>query len=231
MPPQSEEPDEWISAVHDRLTKEHGPQQPQTGGSITQCLVGTVLSQHTSDVNSARAFAALEQSFDSWEDVAEAPVEQVRDAIRPGGLAETKAARIQRVLRTVRQREGRIDLSRLNSLADEEVNDYLCSLPGVGPKTAACVMAFAMGRHAFPVDTHVLRVARRLGWIAPKSSAEAAGRELTPRIPPAIRYSLHVALIDHGRRVCRSRRPRCSECLVLDLCDAGRPFVASGRAV
>lgn len=196
-----------------------------------QCLVGTVLSQHTSDVNSARAFAGLEHNFASWDDVAEAPVDRVRDAIRPGGLAETKAPRIQRILQTVRQREGRIDLSRLHSLEDQEVDDYLCSLPGVGPKTAACVMAFAMGRNAFPVDTHVLRVARRLGWISSKSSAEAAARALTPRMPSNIRYSLHVALIDHGRRVCRSRRPRCSQCAVLDLCDAGRPFVASGRAV
>jgi endonuclease III len=221
----------WIEAVHDCLTRTNGPQQAPPGGSITECLVGTVLSQHTSDVNSARAFAGLERSFASWEHVAEAPVERVKDAIRSGGLAETKAPRIQEILLTIREREGRIDLSRLTSLSDEEVNDYLCSLPGVGPKTAACVMAFAMGRHAFPVDTHVLRVARRLGWVSSKTSAEAAGRDLTPRIPPPIRYSLHVALIDHGRRVCRSRRPVCTQCPVLDLCDAGRPFVDSGRAV
>ncbi len=116
-------------------------------------------------------------------------------------------------------------------MSDEEVESYLVALPGVGLKTAACVLAFSMGRAAFAIDTHVHRISRRLGWISDKTSAERAHRELKPSVPPEIRYDLHVAFIEHGRKVCFALIPRCSECVLLYLCDAGPTFLASGTAI
>lgn len=181
-------------------------------------IVATVLSQHTSDVNSERAFAELKRRFPAWQQVADAPVDQVADAIRSGGMADQKARRIQQVLAAIDEREGRIDLGRLNDLDDEAVEAYLLALPGVGPKTAACVLTFAMGRAAFPVDTHVHRIAARLGWIPAAATADKAHQLLAPLIPPEIRYDLHVAMIAHGRNVCRAQRPRCDACVLSDLC-------------
>jgi endonuclease-3 len=180
-----------------------------------------VLSQHTSDVNSERAFARLKAAFPDWEQVLAAPAGQVADAIRCGGIADAKARRIQRILAAIREREGRIDLGRLHDLDDAAVEEYLTSLPGVGPKTAACVLVFSMGRAAFPIDTHVHRVAARLGWIPRGLTAEAAHRVLGPAVPPGIRYDLHLALITHGRTVCKARRPRCEACVLRDQCGYG----------
>lgn len=190
----------------------------------------TVLSQHTSDVNTARAFASLKERFPAWGDVAAAPGPAVADAIRPGGLAEQKAPRIQAILREIEAREGSIDLARLHRLDDEAVEEYLCSLPGVGPKTAACVLVFSMGRDAFPVDTHVHRVTKRLGWIAPNASAGAAHEVLKRSVPAERRYELHMQLIAHGRTVCKARVPLCSECVLFDLCEEGPRLLAAGEA-
>jgi endonuclease-3 len=190
----------------------------------------TVLSQATSDVNSGRAFALLKERFPRWDEVAHAPTDEVADAIRPGGIADVKARRIQEILDEVESREGGLDLHRLNDLPDEEVTGYLTSLPGVGPKTAACVLVFAMGRDAFPVDTHVHRIVKRLGWVDPKANAEATHRILEPHIPPELRYDLHVAMIRHGREVCVPRDPFCTRCVVLDFCEAGPRFIADGAA-
>ena len=184
-------------------------------------VVATVLSQHTSDVNSERAFARLKERFPTWEQVADAPAEHVAEAIRCGGIADQKARRIQQILTAIEEREGRIDLGRLHDLADAAAETYLESLPGVGPKTAACVLLFAMGRAAFPVDTHVHRVAIRLGWIPANTTADKAHRLLAPRVPPDIRYDLHIAMITHGRTFCRAQRPRCDVCVLRDLCAYG----------
>ena len=189
-----------------------------------------MLSQNTSDVNSSRAFASLKQRFRDWQQVLDAPVEEVADAIRAGGIANVKAARIQTILRELEAREGSLDLSRLEEMSDEEVEDYLRSLPGVGPKTAACVLLFSMGRAVFPVDTHVHRVLTRLGWVGPKTSAERTYAEINPRVPPEIRYDLHVAFIRHGRQTCKAAHPRCTECVLFDICDAGPRFLAAGLA-
>lgn len=201
-----------------RLRAEQGEFVPKPVLPIIDQIVGTVLSQHTSDVNSGRAFAELKRRYPSWEQVADAPVDQVADAIRSGGIADQKARRIQRLLEAIEEREGRIDLDRLNGLDDAAVEAYLLSLPGVGPKTAACVLTFSMGRAAFPVDTHVHRIATRLGWIPASTSADKAHQLLTALIPPEIRYDLHVAMISHGRNVCRAQRPRCADCVLADLC-------------
>lgn len=198
---------------------------------VVDQLVATILSQHTSDANSARAFEGLKRRFPSWEEAADAPVQEIADAIRSGGLADQKAPRIKQVLETIEDQEGRVDLKRLDDMDDQEVAEYLMALPGVGPKTAACVLVFSMGRDAFPIDTHVHRIVRRLGWVDDRATAEAAHRQLTPKIPPEIRYRLHVAMVSHGRRICRAQRPRCSECVVFDFCDAGPRFLANGEAV
>jgi endonuclease III len=218
-----------VVAVQRRLRANQGAFVPKPVLPIIDEIVATVLSQHTSDVNSERAFAQLKDRFPSWEEVADAPPGQVADAIRCGGIAEQKARRIQQILVAIEDREGRLDVDRLRDLDDATVEAYLRSLPGVGPKTAACVLTFAMGRPAFPVDTHVHRVAVRLGWIPANTTADKAHQLLTPRVPPGIRYDLHVALIAHGRAVCRAQRPRCEVCVVRDLCaygSAGEPAPA-----
>jgi endonuclease III len=207
-----------IAAVHGLLRASQGEFTPKPLQPVIDELVATVLSQHTSDTNSDRAFAQLKTRFASWEQVADAPVDEVADAIRCGGIANQKARRIQQILAAIEEREGRLDLGRLQDLDDAAVERYLRDLPGVGPKTAACVLAFAMGRPSFPVDTHVHRIARRLGWVPSASTADQAHQILAPRVPPEIRYDLHVAMITHGRTVCRAARPSCGDCVLHDLC-------------
>ena len=220
-----------IRAVQRRLRKAQGPFEEKPRLPILDELVVTVLSQHTSDINRDRAFTRLKERFPTWDQVLTAPVEEVADAIRPGGIAEVKSRRIQEILREIETRQGSLDLDHLTGLSDEQVESYLCSLPGVGPKTAACVLVFSMGRAAFPIDTHVHRIVKRLGWVADNASAERVHRELTPKVPPDIRYDLHVAFIEHGRKICKPRLPRCTDCVVLDLCETGPKFLAAGEAV
>ncbi|MBO0685645.1 MAG: endonuclease III [Candidatus Dormibacteraeota bacterium] len=217
MPPDERQ----IRRVLALLRSVQGPFVPKPKLPPVDELVATVLSQNTSDVNSERAFAGLKGRFPSWVEVVRAGTAAVADAIRAGGLAEIKAPRIQRILATIEEREGKIDLERLRRLPDAEVEAYLRSLPGVGRKTAACVLVFSLGRPAFPVDTHVHRVAGRLGWIPVAASADAAHDLLAEAIPPDIRYDLHVALISHGRTLCRPRNPACPDCPVRDLCVFG----------
>lgn len=207
-----------IRTVQHRLRAQQGRFVPKPVLPVIDEIVATVLSQHTSDINSERAFGQLKEAFPSWEQVAAAPVGQVADAIRSGGIADQKARRIQQILAAIEEREGRISLDRLHDLDDAAVAAYLESLPGVGPKTAACVLTFALGRAAFPVDTHVHRLAIRLGWIPAQTTADKAHHLIGPRVPPDIRYDLHVALITHGREVCRAQRPRCDGCVLRDLC-------------
>jgi len=215
-----------IREVQRRLRAEQGAFAPKPVLPVIDEVVATVLSQHTSDTNSERAFAQLKESFSSWEQVAAAPRWQVAGAIRSGGLADQKARSIQQILAAICEREGRLDLGRLHDLDDEAAQTYLESLPGVGPKTATCVLTFAMGRAAFPVDTHVHRVATRLGWLPAKTAADRAHRLLGPMVPADIRYDLHVAMIGHGRTVCRAQRPRCGACVLNDLCTYGRQSAA-----
>jgi len=190
-------------------------------------LVLTVLSQHTSDVNAGRAFDSLRTAFPSWEDVVRAPTRVVADAIRSGGLADTKAPRIQAILREVAER-GAFDLSFLAGLSDDEARAELMSLPGVGPKTAAVVLSFSLGRDAMPVDTHVHRVTRRLGLVPQKASAERADRILHDLVPEGLRTPLHVALIRLGREICKAPTPRCAICPLKDICPAAPRYLPDG---
>lgn len=207
-----------IREAHRRLRAQQGRFIPKPVLPVIDEIVATVLSQHTSDINSERAFGQLKKAFPSWEQVAAAPAGEVADVIRSGGIADQKARRIQQILAAIEEREGRINLDRLHDLDDAAVAAYLESLPGVGPKTAACVLTFSLGRAAFPVDTHVHRLAIRLGWIPAQTTADKAHRLLGPRVPPDIRYDLHLALITHGREVCRAQRPHCDDCVLRDLC-------------
>ena len=203
---------------------------PKEAIPVLDELVLTILSQATSDINSGRAFASLKEGFASWDEVARAPAPRIANAIRSGGIADVKSRRIKTVLNEIRSREGAVDLSRLERMEDDEAMEYLCSFPGIGPKTAACVLTFSMGRDQFPVDTHVHRIAKRLGWIEQKASAIKTQEQLTPRIPPEIRYGLHMAFVHHGRTTCTAQRPRCSECAVFELCDSGSALLAAGVA-
>ena len=173
------QPDERIRWVYERLVEQWGVPPWEPDGDALGGLIATILSQHTSDLNSERAYARLREAFPDWADVRDAPVEAVADEIRVGGLARIKAERIQRVLRALGERgDGTLDLSWLGDLPLDEARAALQALPGVGPKTAACVLLFSLGRPAFPVDTHVWRVTRRLGLSGPKVTAEAAHLEL-----------------------------------------------------
>jgi endonuclease-3 len=190
-------------------------------------LVLTMLSQNTSDTNRDVAYAGLRARFSSWEEVRDAPTDEVVDAIRRGGLAPTKGPRIQAVLRETSPPDGdRIDLDWLRDAPRDEAMAYLTSLPGVGRKTAACVMIFAFGRPEIPVDTHVHRVGGRLGLFAPRASFDEAHDEMLAITPPDDAYELHMNLIAHGRALCRPARPRCSECALRRMCPYARAHAA-----
>jgi endonuclease III len=217
-----------VRAILVRLRKHFGELVPPRSVDPLDELILTVLSQHTSDLNAGRAFAELRAAFPGgWASVVGAPTEGVADAIRSGGLADTKAPRIQAILREVKQREGAYDLSRLTEMTDREARDYLTALPGIGPKTAAVVLSFALGRDALPVDTHVHRVSRRLGLIPPRTSAERADRILHALVPEGLRTSLHVGLIRLGREICRAPVPRCRQCPLKDLCPTAPRYLGS----
>lgn len=183
-------------------------------------LILTVLSQNTADTNSGRAFTWLMRRYPSWAAIADAPVEEVIATIQGGGLARQKAPRIQAILRAIRDRDGDFDLGFLAQLPLEEARGWLRSLPGVGPKTAACVLLFALGRPAMPVDTHVERVAKRLGLIPESATAEQAHTLLEELVDPADYYRFHMLLIKHGRRICAARRPLCERCPLEPDCPA-----------
>jgi endonuclease III len=215
-----------VRAVARRLERHFGELEPPRRSDPLDELILTVLSQHTSDLNAERAFASLRAAFPDWAAVVDAPATRVADAIRSGGLANTKAPRIQAILREIADREGGYDLSSLREMGDAEAAEYLTTLPGIGPKTAAVVLAFALERNAFPVDTHVHRVTTRLGWVPPKTTAERAHALLATLIPPELQVRLHVGLIGLGREICKAGRPRCEECPVFKLCPTG-PVVLS----
>jgi endonuclease-3 len=213
-----------------RLRKRYGELLPPRRADPLEELVLTVLSQHTSDVNAERAFRGLRTAFPTWEDVVRAPTRAVADSIRSGGLADTKAPRIQAILREVVERRDAFDLSFLAALSDDEARAELMSLPGVGPKTAAVVLSFSLGRDAMPVDTHVHRVTRRLGLVPSDSSAERADRILHELVPDGLRTPLHVALIRLGREICKAPVPRCRICPLNDICPTAPRYLDEDRS-
>lgn len=207
-----------LRTIRDRLRREYGRPVLRAHRAPVDELILTVLSQNTNDRNRDVAWARLRERFPSWDAVREAPVLEIEDAIRPGGLAPTKAVRIKRILEAL----GDDDLCWLEHAPLEEARDYLCELPGVGRKTAACVLLFSFGRPEVPVDTHVYRVASRLGLIRPGASFDEAHDEMLRLVDPEDAYEVHVLLIRHGRRTCTAREPRCAECPLRRMCPEGR---------
>ncbi len=207
-------PEALAQWVYERLVEAYGVPPWEPDGDALGGLVATILSQHTSDVNSDRAYASLRQRFPTWEAARDVPEDALADAIRCGGLARIKAQRIQQTLRALTERDptAPFDLRWLDAEDIERARAQLTTLPGVGMKTASCVLLFSLGRPAFPVDTHVWRITRRLGLIGPTVSANAAHTALERLIPPDWRHTMHINLIRHGRQVCHAQRPACDRC-------------------
>lgn len=202
-----------IERVCDLLDECYGRKEWGGGRPILDELVYTILSQNTSTANCDRAFNELTRRFGSWQVVMEARVEEIADAIRSGGLANRKAPRIKRILQDIFERQGNLDLDWIGDLPSAEAIDYLLAFDGVGRKTAACVLMFSLGRPVLPVDTHVHRVATRLG-IIDKCTADEAHDLLQAIVAPERIYSFHVNMVAHGRRVCHAREPECRPELV-----------------
>ncbi len=207
-----------IEIIVSRLEELYGVANWQPHNGPVEELIGCILSQHTSDINSGRAFRDLRAKYGEWEDVRTADVEELALTIRRGGLANSKSPRIQAVLNRLKDDFGSISLDRLYTMTDTEGREYLMSLPGVGPKTAAIVLCFALGRNVMPVDTHIFRVSWRIGLIEKRIGEAKAHDVLQELVPDDLTYRYHVALITHGRKVCKAPTPRCPECPLTDIC-------------
>lgn len=206
-----------LGRIADRLAGVYGRPRRRRADPL-DVLIETVLSQNTSDLNSGRAFRSLKAAFPSWPAVARARPSSVERAIRVGGLARVKSRRIQSILGMLRARDGGYDLRPLRRLDPARAAASLAELPGVGPKTRACVLLFACGQPAFPVDTHVHRIVGRLGLVDPRVGAARAQALLEPYVPPGRALDLHLNLIRLGREVCRPRAPRCPSCALRASC-------------
>lgn len=207
-----------LRQVARRLRHAYGEPPPPRRLPPLDELVLTILSQNTNDTNRDRAYADLRTKLPSWDDVADAPLPVIERAIRSGGLAPTKAPRIRAVLRALRDRGIGLDDRALRRIRHDRLYELLVALPGVGPKTAACVLLFSLDRPYFPVDTHVHRVAIRLGLVAANATAARAQELLQTALGPDEMYEVHMNLIRHGRHVCVALRPICSQCVLADLC-------------
>ena len=206
--------------VQKRLDAIYGPIHWRPRMIALDELIFTVLTQHTSDLNAERSYDALRKAMPTWASVIEAETQKIADAIHHGGLANQKSVRIQQILIEILHRLGHFELEFLSDLPLEEARSWLTSLPGVGPKTAAVVMAFSLKMPAFPVDTHILRVSKRLGLIGRKVSADQAHPIMENMIPSDNRYDMHVLLITHGRQICKARVPQCGRCPLDQECPA-----------
>jgi endonuclease-3 len=215
-----------VRAVRDRLRELYGRPVNRPHGDPVHELVKTILSQNTSDVNRDAAYERLRNRFRTWEAVRDAPLSEVEEAIRPGGLSATKAPWIQAALRAC---GDPIDLSWLRDAPRSEALDFLLGLPGVGRKTAACVLLFSFDRPEVPVDTHVYRVGSRLGLIPERASFEQAHDEMLRIVDPGDAYEVHINLIRHGRAVCRPI-PRCDQCGLRRTCPYWRRLRAASRS-
>jgi endonuclease-3 len=200
------------------LEKEYGTCNQHEIEDPVDVLIRTILSQNTSEINSQRAFSALKTNFSSWQSVASAPVERIAEVIKCGGLFRVKAARIKKILEQIETQQGSISLDFLRSKSGEEAKTYLMHLPGVGYKTASCVLLFSLGKAYLPIDTHIFRVAKRLGLVDSRTSVKKAHELLQEMIPEGKIYQFHLQMIRHGRQVCRAHRPRCERCALSTVC-------------
>jgi endonuclease-3 len=203
-----------------RLLENHFgiPRRRKRGDDLLDVLIGTILSQNTNDRNSDRAFEKLKREFPYWEDVLESNLEAVVRTIRSGGLARQKAKRIREMLRWLRKKHGRLSLDFLKKMDSEAIEKALGLLKGVGPKTIHCLLLFGLGREAFPVDTHILRIGKRLGFIPEGMDGAQAHAWMAPLVPDRRSLSLHINLIRFGRSVCKAAQPRCEHCFLKGEC-------------
>lgn len=205
--------------VHNKLLEVFGEPTWRNPLPAIDELVSTILSQNTNDINRDRAYNSLRAKFPTWEAVRDAKAEDIVNAIRPAGLANQKGPRIQQVLRAITEERGDLDLSFLKDLPLEEARAWLTKFNGVGPKTAAIVLLFSLGRSAFPVDTHIYRVTGRIGLRPEKMTVEQAHPYLESLFPPETYYAAHLNLIRLGREVCHARKPDCPKCPIIKLCE------------
>ena len=207
------------------LSEQYGPFDEEPRLDPAHEVVLTILSQHTSDINSARAFRLLMDRFRSLEAVANGNVADIEDAISPGGLARVKAPRIKEVLNLILELNGSLDLSFLREMPLNDAKEWLKQLPGIGPKSAGIILSFSLGRPAMAIDTHIYRVCQRLGLIGPKVNADKAHDILEAVVEPEQVFQFHLAFITHGRQVCKAQRPLCVECVVAAGCPSRELFV------
>jgi endonuclease III len=216
-----------VYAVRDRLRLVYGIPILRPHGDGLAELILTVLSQSTNDRNRDVAYFGLRERFPSWEEVRDAPVDEVEEAIRHGGISKVKSARIKAILAAVTEtgpEPGVLHLDWVSALSVPDAQEYLCSLPGVGRKTAACVLLFAYGMRDVPVDTHVSRVGTRLGLFRPKAPFEELHDTMLELTPRGQEWELHLNLLRHGRRTCHSQRPECGVCALRRMCPSAGLF-------
>jgi endonuclease-3 len=236
-----------VRSVHRLLIKEYGlPIKPAWAGTVNSIgsavpdqgwqpidpvdeLINTILSQNTNDLNRDKAYRSLRSVYSTWEQVRDAPIKKIIAAIRPAGLANQKGPRIQKVLQRITAERGSINLDFLRDLPVDQAKAWLTSLNGVGPKTASIVLLFAMGKPAFPVDTHIHRVTGRLGLIPAKTSADQAHEILEALVPQEWYHPFHLNVIQHGRKVCKAQRPLCDGCVLQKYCDYYRAVIVKQR--
>ena len=214
-----------VRYIIQNLERTYGVPENRRASDPLDMLVKIILSQATSDTNSARTFAALKKRFPVWDGLLRARVSTIAATIRSGGLANQKAAVIKDVLRQIKEERGTLDLRFLQDLSSRDAVRYLSQFRGIGPKTVACTLLFACLKEVFPLDTHIFRILRRVGLI-PQSCTDQRAHEIMNRIVPAGKfYSFHVNLIRHGRSLCRPRDPSCERCPIVEYCDYGQSII------
>ena len=214
-----------VERIRARLAEVYGVPVAGAHGHPIAELVLTVLSQSTNDRNRDVAYLRLRERFPLWEQVRDAPLEEIEEAIRPGGISKIKSQRIHDILVAIEDTNmspGTLDLAWMRDAPESESRDFLCALPGVGRKTAACVLLFAYGLRDIPVDTHVSRVGMRLHLLRPGAPFEELHDAMLALTPPGAELELHVNLLRHGRRTCHAQRPQCAACTLRGSCPAFR---------
>ena len=220
-----------IDQIIHLMTERYGPFAEEPRLDAAHEIVFTILSQHTSDTNSSRAYHLLMDKFGTLEEVARGNPADIERTISPGGLAKIKAPRIKQVLNQILELNGSLDLSFLQELPLDEAKAWLRQLPGIGPKSAGIILSFALGMPAMAIDTHIYRVSKRLALIGPKVTADKAHDILEEAVEPGQVYPFHLAFITHGRQVCRAQRPLCCECVVAEACPSRELFMAPAEAL
>ena len=211
--------------LHQQLVDAYGMPPAKAGRDPLETLMNTILSQNTSDVNRDKAYRGLKSRFSSWDAVKSAPLVELAEAIRPGGLANQKSRRMQNILRWLEREFGSLNLDWICERDPDEMIKLFTAVKGIGVKTIAIVLCFACGQDVFPVDTHVHRVSKRLGLVPEKATPEKTFRLLHPLVPAGLSQSLHLNMIRHGRQTCKARKPLCEECGLLEKCDYGSRFL------